>query len=122
MRRFCRCDRGAALKGCATGDQGAALKGCATGPDRRGSTGVAQPFRAPSTAAAGALVLPASTAAAPPLLMLASAGAFAAPLDLRLIDAVKNRDAAAVRTLLAARPAIDVNAAAGDGATALHWA
>jgi len=56
------------------------------------------------------------------LLVLASASMFAAPSDLRLIDAVKNRDAAAVRTLLAARPAIDVNAAQGDGATALHWA
>ena len=40
--------------------------------------------------------------------------------DLRLIDAVKNRDGEAVKTLLAQH--VDVNAAQGDGATALHWA
>ncbi len=38
----------------------------------------------------------------------------------RLIQAVKSTDIAAVRGLLKAR--IDVNAATGDGATALHWA
>jgi len=40
--------------------------------------------------------------------------------DTRLIDAVKDRDAAAVRTLLAQH--VDVNTADGDGSTALHWA
>lgn len=43
-----------------------------------------------------------------------------AATDLRLIEAVKHTDIAAVRGLLKAR--IDVNAAQGDGATALHWA
>ena len=43
-----------------------------------------------------------------------------AAIDLRLIQAVKNRDIAAVRALLKQR--VDVNAAQGDGATALHWA
>jgi ankyrin repeat protein len=42
------------------------------------------------------------------------------PVDLRLIHAVKTKDVDAVRTLLKQR--IDVNAAQGDGATALHWA
>ncbi len=42
------------------------------------------------------------------------------PVDQRLIHAVKNQDLAAVRSLLKER--IDVNAAQGDGATALHWA
>src|SRR5690349_19041525 len=52
-----------------------------------------------------------------------TARAIAAPGDLRLIEAVKNRDAESVRALLKPRPLpIDVNAAAGDGATALHWA
>ena len=40
--------------------------------------------------------------------------------DLRLIEAVKSRDAATVRALLAQH--VDVNATQGDGATALHWA
>jgi ankyrin repeat protein len=44
----------------------------------------------------------------------------AAPADTRLIDAVKARDAAAARTLIA--QGVDVNAADGDGSTALHWA
>ena len=62
-------------------------------------------------AAAGGLAFAASTLIA------------AATIDLRLIQAVKNRDIEAVRALLNERPrAIDVNAAAGDGATALHWA
>ena len=51
-------------------------------------------------------------------LMLASP-VFAAG-DEPLIVAVKSRDVAAVRTLLASRA--DVNATEGDGATALHWA
>jgi ankyrin repeat protein len=44
----------------------------------------------------------------------------AATPDLRLIHAVKNRDADAVRALLKQR--VDVNTPQGDGATALHWA
>ena len=40
--------------------------------------------------------------------------------DLRLIDAVKNNDTAAVRALIAQR--VDVNATEVDGSTALHWA
>ncbi|MBM3525346.1 MAG: hypothetical protein FJX57_20555 [Alphaproteobacteria bacterium] len=44
----------------------------------------------------------------------------AAESDLRLIDAAKRADAAAVGALLA--QGLDVNARAGDGATALHWA
>lgn len=40
--------------------------------------------------------------------------------DKSLIDAAKSGDMAAVRRVLAERP--DVNAAAGDGTTALHWA
>ena len=44
----------------------------------------------------------------------------AAAGDLRLIEAVKSRDADAMRALLAQH--VDVNATQGDGATALHWA
>ena len=44
----------------------------------------------------------------------------AGPADMRLIDAVKNNDAKAVRTLLAQH--VNVNAAEPDGTTALHWA
>jgi len=40
--------------------------------------------------------------------------------DLRLLQAVKQRDVAAVETLIRSR--VDVNAAEGDGTTALHWA
>jgi ankyrin repeat protein len=40
--------------------------------------------------------------------------------DLRLIDAVKNRNIETVRSLL--KQSVDVNASQGDGATALHWA
>jgi len=47
-------------------------------------------------------------------------GGFAAATDPRLIQAVKAKDAVTVRELLKARA--DVNAAQGDGATALHWA
>jgi len=54
--------------------------------------------------------------------LLLSVG-LAAATDLRLIQAVKNSDVATVRGLLTERPLkIDVNAAQGDGATALHWA
>ncbi|HEX3702754.1 MAG TPA: ankyrin repeat domain-containing protein [Vicinamibacterales bacterium] len=51
-------------------------------------------------------------------LMAAASGAAAA--DTRLIEAVQQHDAAAVRTLLAEK--VDVNASDGDGSTALHWA
>jgi hypothetical protein len=54
------------------------------------------------------------------LALLASTLAAAAPIDLRLIQAVKRRDVDAVRALLKQR--VDVNAVQGDGATALHWA
>jgi ankyrin repeat protein len=53
------------------------------------------------------------------LLAAASLG-FAAPNDVRLIQAIRSKDAAAVRVLLRSRA--DVNATQGDGATALHWA
>jgi ankyrin repeat protein len=43
-----------------------------------------------------------------------------ASADDRLIAAVKQRDVAAVRSLVQARA--DVNAPEGDGTTALHWA
>jgi len=46
--------------------------------------------------------------------------AAAASTDTRLADAVQNSDRTAVRSLLAKR--VDVNAAQGDGTTALHWA
>jgi uncharacterized protein len=51
-------------------------------------------------------------------------GIAAAPsTDLRLIQAVKNRDLETARRLLSERrKTIDVNATQGDGATALHWA
>jgi ankyrin repeat protein len=44
----------------------------------------------------------------------------AAGSDVRLADAVQNRNKQAVRSLLRQHP--DVNAPQGDGATALHWA
>ena len=53
-----------------------------------------------------------------PLVLVASVAA--AATDLRLVDAVKNRDRAAARALLTQK--IDVNTAQPDGATALHWA
>jgi ankyrin len=46
--------------------------------------------------------------------------AFTAGNDLRLIDAIRSHDAAAVHTLVKSRAL--VNATQGDGATALHWA
>jgi uncharacterized protein len=52
------------------------------------------------------------------LLAICVGNASAAPV--RLIDAVKAGDKAAIRALLQQRP--DVNAAESDGATALHWA
>ena len=44
----------------------------------------------------------------------------AAGAELRLIDAAKRADVAAVSALV--KQGLDVNARAGDGATALHWA
>jgi ankyrin repeat protein len=44
----------------------------------------------------------------------------AAEADPRLVKAVRNKDIAAVREVLKQR--VDVNAPAGNGATALHWA
>jgi ankyrin len=46
--------------------------------------------------------------------------AFTAGNDLRLIDAIRSHDAAAVHALVKSRAL--VNATQGDGATALHWA
>ncbi len=52
--------------------------------------------------------------------LIAASGATHAAADPRLIQAVKVRDIQAARTLLS--QGIDVNAAQGDGTTALHWA
>jgi ankyrin repeat protein len=54
------------------------------------------------------------------LLVLVARPAAAAPHDLALVEAVKGRDAAAVRALL--QKHADVNAPEADGTTALHWA
>jgi ankyrin repeat protein len=54
------------------------------------------------------------------LTMLLLAAAAAARAEVRLVDAVKMRDRAAVRTFLAQR--VDVNAREFDGTTPLHWA
>src|SRR5579872_3159273 len=54
------------------------------------------------------------------LAVVASCFCLAAPSDLRLIHAVKSQDVESVRALL--KQHIDVNAAQGDGTTALHWA
>jgi ankyrin repeat protein len=51
---------------------------------------------------------------------LAASISLAAASDLRLVDAVKGRNAETVQALLKQR--VDVNAPQGDGATALHWA
>ena len=51
---------------------------------------------------------------------LAGSSLGAAGADVPLVDAVRRGDTAAVRSLIEAR--VDVNAALGDGATALHWA
>jgi ankyrin repeat protein len=52
--------------------------------------------------------------------ILAAATIEAAAGDVRLIEAVKQGDVAAVRVLISQRT--DVNAAEADGSTALHWA
>ena len=54
------------------------------------------------------------------LTVLMVAGTAAAPGDLRLVNAAKDQDLAQVRTLLRARP--DVNLRSEDGSTALLWA
>ena len=52
--------------------------------------------------------------------LLVSTLTVAAPIDVRLIQAVRDRQIESVRALL--RQRLDVNATQGDGATALHWA
>jgi uncharacterized protein len=54
------------------------------------------------------------------LFVVTAAAVSAASLDTRLADAAMNGDRGAVVTLLRAKA--DVNAAQGDGTTALHWA
>jgi len=54
------------------------------------------------------------------LALLVAGAAVGADRDLRLIDATRHDDAAAVKALVSA--GADVNARAGDGSTALHWA
>ena len=68
------------------------------------------------------LVVPrfAATLAAVALVGVGSPKASPQAPDLRLIEAVRQQDPEAVRRLLGA--SVDVNAAQGDGATALHWA
>jgi len=53
-----------------------------------------------------------------PVVLILAINAHAA--TVKLVDAVKNRDKVAIRTLLAQR--VDVNATENDGTTALHWA
>src|ERR1051326_3541140 len=52
--------------------------------------------------------------------LLSLAGLTAAAADLRVVEAVRNKDQNAVRSLLKQR--VDVNATEPDGATALFWA
>lgn len=52
--------------------------------------------------------------------VVASMAVVSAANDLRLIDAIKSRNAAAVQSLITQK--VDVNARQSDGATALHWA
>ncbi len=52
--------------------------------------------------------------------LVLTSGLAAAPPDARVADAAMRRDTEGVRTLL--RSGADVNAAQGDGMTALHWA
>ena len=54
------------------------------------------------------------------LVLALTATSLRAAGDLRLLEAVKQRDAAAVETLIRSR--VDVDATEGDGTTALHWA
>jgi uncharacterized protein len=52
--------------------------------------------------------------------VIASIVVVSAANDLRLIEAIKTRNAQAVQSLI--KQKVDVNARQGDGATALHWA
>jgi ankyrin repeat protein len=54
------------------------------------------------------------------MVSLISIANLTADSDLRLVEAAKNRDTAAVRGLV--KQHVDVNARQPDGATALHWA
>jgi ankyrin repeat protein len=72
---------------------------------RAGSVVAARPVRVLLAAVVAAMACPSGANAA---------------ADLRLLEAARNRNADAVRTLIAQR--VDVNGAQGDGATALHWA
>jgi ankyrin repeat protein len=54
------------------------------------------------------------------VMLLLTSISYGAGNDVRLIQAVRSKDAATIRTLLKSR--VDVNATQGDGATALHWA
>src|SRR5215472_6431805 len=56
----------------------------------------------------------------PFLLVFLAAAGLACGSDLGILDAVKNRDAKALKALIARKA--DVNAAQPDGATALSWA
>jgi ankyrin repeat protein len=53
-------------------------------------------------------------------LLMLSAAAVAGAESLPLIEAARNQDREALRALV--KKGVDVNAAEGDGATALHWA
>jgi ankyrin repeat protein len=59
-------------------------------------------------------------AGAAALIVVATLGSSAAERDVRLIEAVKNGNAATVQTL--SRQRALVNVAEADGSTALHWA
>src|SRR4051812_50089442 len=91
----------------------AALKGCLNGATAMASIG--RPFVAPAFSPADGRRAALKACAAVVVAALFAASATAAADDLRLIDAVKQKDVDAVRALLAPRrPPIDVNAAAGD--------
>ena len=55
-----------------------------------------------------------------PTLLAGAAPASSAPDDMRIVDAARRRDMAAIRALLS--QGAHVNAPHGDGTTALHWA
>ena len=54
------------------------------------------------------------------IVLLLSSGSLIAASDSRLVDAVKGRNTDMARALL--KKGVDVNSAAADGTTALHWA
>ena len=74
-------------------------------------------LRAP---ASGSSLRVGRVSAACAVLLTAATAASARPSDPPLIDAVRRGDAAAVRTLIAGQA--DIDAAQGDGVTALFWA